>query len=216
MSRQQRTQPRNGGRGKERPQSSKARAWAIVAGVIGVAIVSLLAVTSLSGDPDVSVSPGADASTRLRGEAAPGSSTSTSARPSAAADVAMVDFDGNLVTIAEFEGKPLVVNFWASWCAPCLTEMPGFERVYQKHRQAVQFLGVNLADDVVPALRVVEETGITYPLARDIQGEAFAAFGGFGMPTTVFLDENGAVIELYTGGLTADELEARIVEYFES
>ncbi len=182
----------------------RARRWWIIGGIVGVAFVSLLAVIGVFADSDVSNT-----------VEVPDASSGISVERSAAADVVMEDFDGNAVTIASFEGKPLVVNFWASWCAPCLTEMPGFEKVYQAHRESVEFLGVNLADDEVPALRVVAETGITYPLARDVEGEAFAAFRAFGMPTTVFLDENGSVIELYTGGLKADELEARIVKYFE-
>ncbi|MCL1594148.1 MAG: TlpA family protein disulfide reductase [Actinomycetia bacterium] len=144
-----------------------------------------------------------------------GSAVDAVNEPTPATNVAMQDFDGNAMTISELEGQPVVVNFWASWCAPCLAEMPGFERVYQSHRDSVQFLGVNLTDDLDPALQVVAETGVTYPLARDTQGETFTAFGGFGMPTTVFLDESGGVIEMYTGELTAGELEARIVEYFE-
>lgn len=94
--------------------------------------------------------------------------------------------------------------------------MPGFERVYQTHRESVQFLGINLADDVASAQYVVEDTGITYLLARDPEGEAFTAFGALGMPTTVFLDAEGRIIELYTGELKAGDLEAKIVDYFEN
>jgi len=191
-------------------QRTKTRTLLMVGGVFGLGLVLLLAVLGLFGKADESTQPSADVST--------GSSTGSSiaTKPNAAADVVMKDFDGNTVTISDLEGQPAVVNFWATSCPACFAEMPAFEKVYQANRGSVQFLGINLSEDIETALRVVEETGVSYPLARDPQGEVFAAFGGFGMPTTVFLDENGGVIEMYTGELTAKELEERIVEYFQS
>lgn len=188
------------------PQGSVTQWW-IVGGVIGLVLVALVAVVASSGDPDVSTEPSADVST--------GPTADVSTEPNAAADVEMQDFDGNTVTISDLEGQPVVVNFWATWCPACFAEMPAFEKVYQAKGDSVQILGINLGEDIEEALSVVEETGVTYRLVRDPQGEVFTAFGGLGMPTTVFLDENGGVIEMYTGELTADELEARIVEYFE-
>lgn len=131
-----------------------------------------------------------------------------------APDLVLAGFDGGQVALADFRGTPLVVNFWASWCTPCLAELPGFERVYQEHKGRVAFLGINLADDPTGAELVRQRTGITYPLAVDPDGAAFKAFGGFGMPTTVFISEDGRVIELYTGTLTADALVERIGRYF--
>lgn len=132
--------------------------------------------------------------------------------------LAVTRFDGfngaAPVDVADFRGKPLVINFWASWCVPCLAEMPGFDRVYRTRQDSVAFLGVNLADDRIGATAVVEQTGVTYHLAADPDGNAFTALGGFGMPTTIFVDADGRVVELYTGELTAEELEARIERYF--
>ena len=127
----------------------------------------------------------------------------------------MEDFDGNSITISDLAGRPVVINFWATWCPACFAEMPAFEKAYQANRGSVQFLGINLSENGETALSIVEETGVTYPLARDPQGEVFAAFGGYGMPTTVFLDESGAVVGMYTGELTTDEVDQRISEYFE-
>ncbi len=131
-----------------------------------------------------------------------------------APEIALPDFDGNTVRLADFQGQPLVVNYWASWCIPCLAEMPGFEAVYQSHKGQVAFLGINLADDPVGAQHVRESTGITYPVAVDADGKSFEAFGAFGMPTTVFIDPDGYIIEMYTGELTAQELDERIEKYF--
>lgn len=141
------------------------------------------------------------------------SSEPTAEGPSAP-DLELAEFDGGTVRLADFQGKPLVVNFWASWCVPCLAELPGFVRIHQANKNAVAFLGINLADDPGSAEAVREQTGITYPLARDPDGSAFEAFGGFGMPTTVFVSPQGTVIELYTGELTAEALAEGIARYF--
>ena len=140
----------------------------------------------------------------------------TSARrvwdPAPATDV--LDFDGETVRLADSAGQGLVVNYWASWCLPCLAELPGFEQVYQRHRDEVAFLGINIADDPSSAQTVAEDTGISYPLAVDPDGTTFAAFGAFAMPTTVFISANGEILELYSGPLTATQLEARVEGFF--
>jgi len=138
---------------------------------------------------------------------------SGSANPPAP-DVTLGRFDGTTMRISDLTGTPHVVNFWASWCVPCQAEMPGFEQVYQRHRDRVGFLGINLADDPTAAMQVVARTGITYPLAQDLNGDAFTAFGAIGMPTTVFLDADGGVIEVYSGEMSADQLEQRVQRYF--
>lgn len=131
-----------------------------------------------------------------------------------APEVVLEGFDSGTVRLSDFAGQPLVVNFWASWCVPCLAEMPGFERVHQQHQGEVAFLGVNLADDPGAAEAVVDQTGISYPVARDPDGSAFEAFQAFGMPTTVFISPEGAIVELYTGELSAEALAERIDRYF--
>ena len=142
------------------------------------------------------------------------SATSDSSSSEAAHDFALPNFAGETVRLSDFRGQGLVVNYWASWCLPCLAELPGFEQVYQRHRGEVGFLGVNLADDPASASSVVTDTGITYPLAIDIDGATYAAFGAFAMPTTVFVAPNGEVLELHSGDLTAAELEDKIAVFF--
>lgn len=129
-------------------------------------------------------------------------------------DFALPGFDGKTIRLSDFRGQGLVVNYWASWCLPCLAELPGFEQVYQRHRGEVGFLGINLADDPASASAVVADTGISYPLAVDVDGRTYASFGAFAMPTTVFLSPDGEVLELYSGDLTAGQLEEKVVSYF--
>lgn len=197
------------------------KSW-IVGGLVAVLLAALFAVAALFGDSDASIEAIGSRAVEptTSGAVQPSSTPSTeptakeAAEPNAAVSLKMQDFDGNTVTLADLKGRPVVVNFWAAWCPACFAEMPAFEKVFQATGDSVQFLGIGLIDDIDTALSVVEETGVTYPLAQDPQGQVFAAFGGFGMPTTVFLDENGDVVEMYTGELTAEDLTARIAEYF--
>lgn len=118
--------------------------------------------------------------------------------------------DGGTVSLDDFRGEPLVVNLLASWCAPCLAEMPAFERVHRDLADEVRFLGVNLQDPMEDGRAIVERTGVTYDIARDPNGDLFAALGGTAMPTTVLVDPEGNVVEVFSGELSGDELAAKI------
>lgn len=90
--------------------------------------------------------------------------------------------------------------------------MPGFEGVYQDLAGDVQFLGMNLQDEPEFGQLVVEQTGITYDVGRDPDGALFTEVGGFAMPTTVFFDADGVIVDLASGELTAEQLRDRIAE----
>jgi len=130
--------------------------------------------------------------------------------------VEMVSFDGETVALADYAtaGTPVVLNFWASWCPFCIAEMPDFEDSSNALDGQVAFIGVNLQDDAGLANGLVGETGVTYQLTRDPQGVVYAAFGGIGMPTTVFIDADGIVREVVTGQMSRDALDSRITQYF--
>lgn len=178
------------------PQPRRVALRWVVGGVgVVVAVVSIL-VTVPSGGDD-----GATATGRASiGAAAP--------------EVEMVDFDGASVSLADYRGTPVVVNFWASWCPFCIAEMPDFERVHQRVGDRVAFLGVDLQDDRSQAVRLAEETGVSYRLAADPDGVVYAAFGGSAMPTTVFIDADGIVREVVGGQMSASQLEASIQRHF--
>jgi thiol-disulfide isomerase/thioredoxin len=131
-----------------------------------------------------------------------------------APDVQMESFSGEEVTLSQFEGTPVVLNFWATWCPFCVAEMPDFETVNQAADGQVQFIGVNLQDDSGAAEDLVHETGVSYLLTRDPQGIVYKAFGGIAMPTTVFIGADGIVDEIVTGALTEGQLSNKIVENF--
>lgn len=120
-------------------------------------------------------------------------------------------FDGETLTLADFRGRPVVLNFFASWCPPCLAEMPDFEAVHQEVAGEVVFLGAAMQDDSRElSLDVVERTGVTYDLAWDPAGDLFRAFGGFNMPTTVFIDADGRFVQRHNGIMSIDQLRSAV------
>ncbi len=132
--------------------------------------------------------------------------------PDPALGVQYVNFDGSTGTLDRYLGEPLVVNFFASWCTPCLAELPEFEAVAQNVAGQVTFVGLNLSDPPEAGLAVIEQTGITYDVARDPDGSLFTAFEALGMPTTVFIDADGKVARAWSGQLSGPALTDLIDE----
>ncbi len=131
------------------------------------------------------------------------------------ADLAFTLFDGTETTLGAFLGKPVVINFWASWCPACVAEMPDLARVEAEVRDRVTFIGLDLQDpDRAAAEAMAAETGVEYLLGEDPDGSIYAFFGGIGMPTTVFIDAQGNVLEVHSGTIFADDLRAKIEELF--
>ena len=122
--------------------------------------------------------------------------------------------DDGTFTLADLAGRPAVVNFFASWCAPCVSEMPTIERVKQDVGDQMAFLGIAVNDRVEDALELVEETGVTWNLARDPHGDLTAALGPVGMPSTFLLNADGEIVEQHTGELDEDELRDLLRDRF--
>lgn len=114
------------------------------------------------------------------------------------------------ITLKQLLGRPLVVNFWASWCVPCRKEMRGFEQVHSSLGERVTMLGINSNDTRSPALALAGEVGTTYPLAFDPDGTVAPRYAVVGLPSTVFIDATGRMLERRLGALTPRELSQRI------
>lgn len=101
----------------------------------------------------------------------------------------------------DLEGKPVVLNFWASWCIPCKEEAPLLERAWREYRDdGVIFVGVNIKDSVTDAMEFVERFDITYPIVRD-ESEVFARkLGVYGLPETFFINQEWRFMSSVTGG----------------
>jgi peroxiredoxin len=120
-------------------------------------------------------------------------------------------FDGSTAGIADLRGTPVVLNFWGSWCPPCIEEMPAFESVHQTFGGRVRFVGLAVNDNEDSARRQAERTGVTYDLGFDHGGRIATAFGILNFPTTVLIDRDGTVAHTSgAGAIAADELTALI------
>ena len=115
--------------------------------------------------------------------------------------------DGEKLDLAQLRGKPVVLNFWASWCAPCRSEMPVLVRSWQHHGQAVHFVGVNVLDDPDEARRFVRELRIPFPSVHDPNGDTLRWFRVLGLPTTVFVSRQGGMAGVHAGPFLGPEGE---------
>ena len=131
-----------------------------------------------------------------------------------APDFTVYDADGNPTKLSDFEGKPVILNFWASWCGPCRSEMPEFEQAYAQYGEDIQFVIVNSTDGyqetVDSASEFLAENGYTFPAWYDTDFEASAAYGVTGLPTTFFIDSEGYLEAYASGALNAEILQQGI------
>ena len=122
--------------------------------------------------------------------------------------------DGAAAMLDEPSDAPRVINLWASWCAPCRSELPAFDEVATELGDAVAVLGVNVGEDPDTATALVDELGITFPQRVDPASEITAALEIAGLPATVFTTADGRILDVHGGTLDADELRTRIDELF--
>jgi len=115
-----------------------------------------------------------------------------------APDFTVTDADRNSIRLSDMEGKPVVLNFWASWCPPCKLEMPDFEKLYQELGDDVQFMMVNLTDGQHEtkdkAEAYVSGEGYTFPVFFDTKQQGASAYGIRSIPTTFFIDRDGYIV----------------------
>ena len=121
---------------------------------------------------------------------------------------AMQLLDGGEFRLSDHEGRPLVINFWASWCPPCRQESPAFERQWRRYQDTgIQFVGVDIQDDVSEAEAYVREFGLTFPNGLDPDGKITIDYGVIGLPVTFFVGSSGIVEGRWVGAIPEDKLE---------
>lgn len=123
------------------------------------------------------------------------------------------NFDGEVELLASLQGEPVLVNFFASTCIPCITEMPALEEVHQELGDQITFLGLALQDRPDDALALVDQTGVTYRVAQDKDASVIQALGGTSLPTTVLMDAEGRIVARHSGQIDAAALRSFIDEH---
>ena len=116
----------------------------------------------------------------------------------------------NTIDIAQYRGKPLVINFWATWCNPCWEEHPVLQANARTLSPNVQFLGVVFQDKEDKILGFLQQRGSSYPTVVDDTGKTAIAYGGGGVPETFFLDANGTIVAKYAGPMDSDIIQANL------
>jgi cytochrome c biogenesis protein CcmG/thiol:disulfide interchange protein DsbE len=167
-------------------------------GAIGVVVVVLaLVVGQTLGQPDPSLV--VVSRNPLIGQPAP--------------DISLATTDGRPVTLSELRGRPVIVNFWASWCVPCREEFPLYRDAYERHAaDGLEILGVIHDDETAPAAAFGESFGAAWPLLVDPDNEAWRDYQGAFLPLSYFIDRDGVVHSVSYGPPPADVLERQIAE----
>ena len=130
-----------------------------------------------------------------------------------APDFTVFDLEGNEVHLTDFFGKPIIVNFWASWCGPCKMEMPDFDAAYATYKDDIVFLMVNMTDGsretVEVASEFIADSGYTFPVYYDTQYSAAITYSVASLPTSYFLNEKGELVAHAKGAIDAETLQRR-------
>ena len=128
-----------------------------------------------------------------------------------APDFSLKSLDGSSVRLSELRGKPVIVNFWATWCPSCKEEMPVLQAAYEKYRdQGYEFLGVDLNEDGGTVQDFVQKGGYNWVFLLDTSGEVSTTYRVSGIPTTYFIDREGVIQEMFIGPVSKGILETKL------
>jgi DsbE subfamily thiol:disulfide oxidoreductase len=128
-----------------------------------------------------------------------------------APEIALADLDGNPVRLADLRGRPVIVNFWASWCGPCVTEFPLLVAALEEHEdQGLAVIGVVVDDRSEAARAFMQRFGAPWPAVMDPGDEVARRYGIFGPPESFFIGPDGVVVGRQIGELNASDLERQL------
>lgn len=142
------------------------------------------------------------------------SEDSSSENKNLAPNFTVFDLEGNEVNLTDFFGKPIIVNFWASWCGPCKMEMPDFDAAYTTYKDEIEFLMVNMTDGsretLEKASSFIADSEYTFPVYYDTEYSAAITYSVSSLPTTYFINADGELIAHARGAIDADTLQKGI------
>ncbi|MDI3256968.1 MAG: TlpA disulfide reductase family protein [Kyrpidia sp.] len=151
------------------------------------------------------------------GEGSAGGGTALPIKGYLAPDFTLKSFEGQSVTLSLERGKPVFLNFWASWCPPCQAETPDLVEMHKKYGDKIAFYGINLTheDDRQKALDFIRNYKIDYPVLSDVEGKVADLYRVQAIPTSVFIGSDGKIAELVQGMLTKQDMD-RLFQQLES
>jgi cytochrome c biogenesis protein CcmG, thiol:disulfide interchange protein DsbE len=164
-------------------------------------VAAIVAVIILAGTPLGTTGPQASVlvvgSSPLLGKPAP--------------EIDLEGLEGERVRLSDYRGRPVIVNFWATWCTPCREEFPVLAEAREQHAaEGLEILGVVHEDTVDGARAFVADLGAEWPMPFDADREAWDAYGGVGVPTTYYVDAEGVIRAVSFGPLTEDGLAQQL------
>lgn len=143
-----------------------------------------------------------------------GGRTGAPGNRNAAPDFTVTDGGGNRVSTADLSGKPVILNFWATWCPPCRSELPVFDKLYRQYGNEVSFMMIDLTDGyretVEGVKKFMSENGYTFPVYYDTEGSAAEAYNVSSIPFTVAVGRNGNIVGTHLGAMSEAALEKLI------
>ena len=120
------------------------------------------------------------------------------------------DSNNRQVKLTDFLGTPVVLNFWASWCGPCQSEMPEFQKAFETYGDSIQFLMVDVGEAMQDGQAFISSTNYTFPVFFDVRSEAATAYRVSAIPATYFISAEGQIIDSYVGAIPESVLLAGI------
>lgn len=134
-----------------------------------------------------------------------------------APDFTLTNEQGEQVTLSQYRGQPVFINFWASWCPPCKEEMPYIQEAYEKYGDEVVFLGINVTpgDSRENAIKFMDSNNYEMPILFDLDGNVTNTYRSISIPTSFFIDKNGVIKAKYVGPMNYEQIEDFIQETLE-
>ncbi len=174
----------------------KNKVWIILAAVfVGILVLAAVLYPKLSEKYAASNTPG----------------SANSGEALQAEDFTVYNTNMEEVKLSDYFGKPVVINFWATWCHPCKSELPAFDAIYEKYKDDVAFLMVNLTDgrrDTVSGVeKFISDSGYRFPIYYDIEFKASNTYGVYSIPETVFINADGTLHDIRVGSMSDAVLE---------
>ncbi|MBB3109240.1 peroxiredoxin [Paenibacillus phyllosphaerae] len=134
-------------------------------------------------------------------------------------EFALLGEDQEAHKLSDYEGKALVINFWGTFCPPCVIETPEFQRQYEKWTsmgKPFEIIGINLGEDSLTVRNFVQQYGLTYEMLYDKGRKIMAKYGVESFPTTFFVKPDGTIMDIFVGGMTEEDIDKRVTKLLQS